>query len=86
MLMGISNYLMELEVRISTFHLRNFLHVLLFILLTCLVVYADNGSGQIFNKSLIKEGDGLYYHVAMENGHANQVCITKQVNTKKKGC
>lgn len=37
------------------------------------VVHADTGAGNIFNKSLVREGHGLYYHVAMESGKQNQV-------------
>jgi hypothetical protein len=38
------------------------------------IVHADNGLGYVFNESLVTaDSAGVYYHVAMENSHANQL-------------
>eukprot|EP00020_Sapocribrum_chincoteaguense_P001987 CAMPEP_0170745036 /NCGR_PEP_ID=MMETSP0437-20130122/8090_1 /TAXON_ID=0 /ORGANISM="Sexangularia sp." /LENGTH=797 /DNA_ID=CAMNT_0011083751 /DNA_START=161 /DNA_END=2554 /DNA_ORIENTATION=- len=38
------------------------------------IVHADNGLGFVYNESLVTaDSAGVYYHVAMQNGHANQL-------------
>lgn len=37
------------------------------------IVWADDGSGIVPDRQLVKEGHGLYYHTAMLDGKANQL-------------
>jgi hypothetical protein len=36
-------------------------------------VWADDGYGTVLDSGRVKKGDGMYYHVAMMNGRANQL-------------
>jgi hypothetical protein len=36
-------------------------------------VWADDGYGTVLDNGRVKSGDGMYYHVAMMNGRANQL-------------